>query len=194
LDFRVHNRSMNYRMGEITGCGSRLENESTASISCEVRVNCGCTIVAPFSLIFEAITAVEGSSLGGASATLDEDRIVLKDGLGLVQVGDVGRAFNLVASGGDVDSHKSYSHSCRSTKVHKPVVPKIPWPSGRALVREEFTHGITDSMRDYGYVETGGSGNLLICRNHPMGQYKIIGVCIDEFIENKRGRHTVTIR
>jgi hypothetical protein len=43
-------------------------------------------------------------------------------------------------------------------------------------------------------VETGGSGNLLICRNNLMGQYKIIGVCIDEFIENKKGGHTVTIR
>ncbi|CZR64380.1 uncharacterized protein PAC_14278 [Phialocephala subalpina] len=195
LDFRVHNRSMNYRMEAITDCGSRLQNESTVGISCEVRVNCGCTIVAPFSLIFEAITAVEGSSLGGASAFLDdEDRIVLHDGLGLVQVGDVGSAFNLVAFGGDVGSHKSYSQSCKSTKLYKPVVPKLPWPGGRALVREEFTHGITDSMRDYGYVETGGSGNLLICRNKPLGQYKIIGVCIDEFIENKKGRHEVTIR
>jgi hypothetical protein len=195
LLFRVHNRSMNYKMGAIFACGSRLQNESTAGISCEVRVNCGCTIVAPFSLIFEAITAVEGSSLGGASATLDDDsRIVLKDGLGLVQVGDVGRAFSLVATGGDVDFHKSYSYGCRSTKVDKPVVPKLPWPTGRALVRAEFTHGITDGMRDYGYVETGGSGNLLICRNQPLGQYKIIGVCIDESIETKKGRHTVTIR
>ncbi|TVY78330.1 hypothetical protein LSUE1_G006695 [Lachnellula suecica] len=192
--FRVHNMSMNYKMGEITDCGSRLENDSTANISCEVRVNCGCTIIAPFSLIFEAITAVEGSSLGGASATLEQDRIVLRDGLGLVQVGDVGRAFSLVASGGDVDFHRSHSNSCKNTKVDKPVAPKLPWPSGRALVREEFNHGITDSMRDYGYVETGGSGNLLICRNNPLGQYKIIGVCIDEFIENKGGRHTVTIR
>ncbi|KAH6665819.1 heterokaryon incompatibility protein-domain-containing protein [Halenospora varia] len=192
--FRVHNRSMIYRMENITHCGSRLENESTASISCTVRVNCGCTITAPFSLIFEAITAMEGSSLGGASATLEEDRIVLRDGLGLVQVGDVGRTFSLAAFGGDVDFHESYSRSCRSTKVDKPVVPKLPLPRGRVLVREEFTHGMTASMRDYGYVETGGSGNLLICRNNLMGQYKIIGVCIDEFIENKKGRHTVTIR
>lgn len=192
--FRVHNRSMNYIMGELTHCESRLYNESTAGISCEVRVNCGCTIVAPFSLIFEAITAVEGSSLGGASATLDEDRIILRDGMGLVQVGDVGRSFKLVAFGGDVDAHKSYSSSCRSTKMDKPVVPKLPWPRGRALVREEFTHGLTDSMRDYGYVETGGSGNLLICRNNPIGQYKVIGVCIDDFIENKKGKHTVTLQ
>lgn len=56
--FKVHNRSMNYRMGELTDCESRLQNENTASISCEVRVNCGCRIIAPFSLIFEAITAV----------------------------------------------------------------------------------------------------------------------------------------
>jgi Heterokaryon incompatibility protein (HET) len=192
---RTHNMSMNYRMVDITSCESRLANESTASISCEVRVNCGCTIVAPFSLIFEAITAVEGSFLGDTSATLDEDnRIVLTDGLGLVQVGDVGRTFNLVAFGGDVNSHKSYSSRCRSTKVDKPVVPKLPWPRGRALVREEFTHNITHMIRDYGYVETGGSGNLLICRNHRLDQYKIIGVCIDGFIPNKKGRGTVTIR
>lgn len=56
--FRVHNRSMNYRLGAMTGCGSRLHNETTAGISCEVRVECGCVITGPFSLIFEAITAV----------------------------------------------------------------------------------------------------------------------------------------
>ncbi|KAG4410984.1 hypothetical protein IFR04_015881 [Cadophora malorum] len=193
-DFRVHNRSMNFRMAAITDCGSRLENESTEKISCEVIVNCGCIIIAPFSLIFEAITAVEGCSLGGTSATLEEDRIVLRDGLGLVQVGDIGRAFSLVAYGGNTDSYKAYSSSCRSTKIHKSVVPKLWWPSGRALVREEFTHGLADSMRDYGYVQTGGSGNLLICRNRPLGQYKIIGVCVDEWLENKGGEHTVTIR
>ncbi|KAL2024220.1 hypothetical protein VTK56DRAFT_9376 [Thermocarpiscus australiensis] len=43
----------------------RLENETTANGSCDVRVNCGCTIVAPFSLMMEAITAMEGSSLRG---------------------------------------------------------------------------------------------------------------------------------
>lgn len=192
---RTHNMSMNYRMVDITGCESRLANESTASILCKVRVNCGCTIVAPFSLIFEAITAVEGSFLGDASAALDDDnRIVLTDGLGLVQVGDVSRTFELIAFGGDVNSHKSYSYSCRSTKVDKPVVPKLPWPSGRALVREEFTHDIMDMMREYGYVETGGSGNLLICKNHTLGRYKIIGVCIDEFIPSKNGSCAVTIR
>ena len=195
LHFRTHNMSMNYRMVDITSCESRLANESTASISCKVRVNCGCTIVAPFSLIFEAITAVEGSFLGDASATLDADnRIVLKDGLGLVQIGDVGRTFNLVAFGGHASSHRVYSSSCRSTKADKPVVPKLPWPAGRALVKEEFTHDMTDMMREYGYVNTGGSGNLLICRNNPMGLYKIIGVCIDEFIPTKKGMRNVTIR
>lgn len=136
----------------------------------------------------------EGSSLGGASAILEEDRIVLSDGLGLVQVGDVGKAFNLVAMGGDVDFHKSYSSSCRSTKLHKPVYPKLSWPIGRALVREEFKHGISNSMRGYGYVQTRGSGNLLICRNNPFGRYKIVGVCIDEYVENRGGSCSVTIR
>ena len=182
-------------MVDITGCETCLENESTVSISCEVRVNCGCTITAPFSLIFEAITAVEGSFFGDASAALDEgNRIILRDGLGLVQVGDVGRNFDLVTFGGDVGSHRSYSPSCRSTKVDKPVIAKLPWPRGRALVKEKFSHDFTDMARDYGYVATGGSGNLLLCRNHRLDQYKIIGVCIDEHIPNKSGEKMVTIR
>lgn len=56
--FKVHNRSMNYWMGGMKSCGSRLHNETTESILCEVRVNCGCTITAPFSLVFKAITAM----------------------------------------------------------------------------------------------------------------------------------------
>jgi hypothetical protein len=195
VDFRVHNMSMNFKLDEMIGFGSRLENESTANLSCQLVMNCGCTIIAPFSFVFEAITAVEGGALGTREAmALEDDRIVMRDGLGLVQVGDVGTAFNLVAFGGDVDALKSHASGCRSTRLHRGVVPKLPWPRGRALVREEFTHGLTDSIRDYGYVETGGSGNLLICRNNPVGQYKIIGVCIDEKIENKKGGHTVTIR
>jgi hypothetical protein len=192
---RTHNMSMNYQMRDITGCESRLANENTESISCRVRVNCGCEIVAPFSLIFEAITAVDGSFLGDTYATLDQDsRIVLKDGVGLVQVGDVGRSFNLVAFGGDVDAHKSYASCCRNTKVEKPAIPKSPWPCGRALIRAEFKHDITDMMRDYGYVKTGGNGNLLVCRNNPLDQYRIIGVCIDEHIANKNGSKAVTLR
>jgi hypothetical protein len=195
---RTHNMSMNYRMVNVTGCESRLQNESTKDISCEVRVNCGCLIIAPFSLVFEAITAVQGSFLGDQWAFRDADnRIVLKDGLGLVQVGDVGRSFNLVAFGGDVDAHRSFAAVCRSTKLDKAVIPKVPWPHGRALVREEFTHGLTDTMRDYGYVETGGSGNLLICRRHVMDEYKIVGVCIDEHLETQQGaqgRKGVTVR
>lgn len=192
---KTHNMSMNYHMPAIISCGSRLSNESTSNIVCELRVNCGCTIIAPFSLMFEAITAVQGSSLGDLSAEQDADnRITLKDGLGLVQIGDIGKTFNLVAFGGDVGAHKAIASSCRSTKVDKPVIPKLPWPCGRALVKEEFAHGITDKMRDYGYVETGGSGNLFICRNHLMDQYRIIGVCIDEYIGSEKGEKGVTIR
>jgi len=111
---------MNYSMVDVTSCEAPLGNGSTANISCEVRINCGCMIVAPFSLTFEAITAVEGSFLGDTVATLDNDnRIVLKDGLGLVQVGDVGRAFNLVAFGDNVNSHISYSSSYRSTRAEE---------------------------------------------------------------------------
>lgn len=195
MGFRTHNMSMNYRMVDINECGSRLANGSTANISCHVTVNCGCTIVAPFALIFEAITAVEGSSLGDTAEFLDRDnRIVLTDGLGLVQVGDVGKAFDLVAFAGDVQAHRLYSNSCRRKRINEPVHHEVPLPSGRALVKEEFTHDMTDMMRDYGYVNTWGSGNLLICRNHPMGPYKIVGVCIDKSIANKKGEGLVTIR
>lgn len=189
---RPHNWSMNYRMVNMIRCGSRLARGSTANLSCRVTVNCGCTIIAPFSLIFEAIIAVQGSFLGDVSATLDADnRIILKDGLGLVQVGDIGRTFSLVAFGGDVNSHKSHANSCRTTKKDKPVLPSLDWPVGRVLVREEFVHAM---MRDYGYIETGGSGNLLICRNYPMGPYKVVGVCVDEHIFSTKGRNSVTIR
>lgn len=193
--FRAHNLSMNCRMISMTECGSRLANGSTANITCHVQINCGCTIVAPFALIFEAITAVEGSSLGETAATMDNDnRIALRDGLGLVQVGDVGKAFSLVAFSGNIHAHKFYSASCRKNRVNESVFHAVPLPSGRALVREEFTHDVTDTMRDYGYVRTGGSGNLLLCRKHKVDPYKIVGVCIDEVIPNKKGEGLVTIR
>ncbi|KAK7424052.1 hypothetical protein QQX98_000662 [Neonectria punicea] len=178
IGFRVHNLSMNYRMVSITKCGSRLANGSAADITCHVSVNCGCTVVAPFALIVEAITAVEGSSLGGRAETWDDDdRIVLQDGLGLVQVGDIGKAFDLVAFSGDIQAHKLYSASCRKNKKTKRVSHGVPLPSGRALVREEFTHDITDMMRDYG-----------------VDPYKIVGVCIDEIIPSKKAESLVTIR
>jgi len=193
--FRNHNMSMNYRMVDITSCESRLWNDETAKISCEVQVNCGCTIVAPFALIFEALTVVQGSSLGKKWADYDDDnRIILCDGLGLVQSGDIGKTYDLLAFGGNVDAHRAHASACKSLKISKPVIPKMEWPWGRALVREEFAHGIMSQMRDYGYIRTGGSGNLLISRDHAMDKYKIIGVCIDEYIENEKGERSVAIR
>ncbi|KAF7514062.1 hypothetical protein GJ744_004387 [Endocarpon pusillum] len=194
--YRSHNESMNYRMVDLDSCGTRLANTGTASISCEVCVTaCGCSIVAPFSWIFEAITAVEGSFLGKTAVSLDKDnRITLTDGLGLVQVGDIGRTFKLVAFGGDVDSHKTYASGCKSTKRGREVLANVRWPTGRALVREEFTHGITDMARDYGYVENEGAGNLLVCRNQAWGPYRIIGVCIDDYIPSKKRAGEVNIR
>lgn len=195
IGFRAHNMSLNYRMVSMTRCGSRLANGSTGSIKCHVTVNCGCTIVAPFALIFEAITAVEQSSLGKTAVTSDDDgRIVLQDGLGLVQVGDVDKAFDLIAFSGDIHAHRLYAASCRKKKESETIGHDVPLPSGRALVREEFTHDVTDMMKDYGYVNTGGSGNLLLSRNHRLDRYKIVGVCIDEFIPNKKGQAPVTIQ
>ncbi|CBY01487.1 hypothetical protein IAQ61_003316 [Plenodomus lingam] len=192
---RTHNMSVNYHLTAITNCESRLWNKSTANLICEVRVNCGCTIIAPFAFIFEGITAVQGSSLGNQTAHGDEDdRPIVNDGLGLVQIGDVGKTFNLIAFGGDVNAHSLIASRCRRTKIGKALVTTQSWPTGRALVKEEFTHGILDQMRDYGYVDSGGAGNLLISRDHVVDKYKIIGVCIDEHIMNEKGEQSVNIR
>ncbi|PNP79789.1 hypothetical protein FNYG_06882 [Fusarium nygamai] len=194
IGFRVHNFSMNYRMVSMKRCGSRLANGSTASITCHVSVNCGCTIVAPFALIFEALTAVQGSSLGQTAAKGDhDDRIILQDGLGLVQIGDVGKAFDVVAFSGNVQAHRLYAARCRKRKETEEIVHEVPLPSGRVLVREDFTHAAMDIMKDYGYVRTGGSGNLLLSRKHRLDNYKIVGVCIDEYIEHKKGNESVKI-
>ncbi|KAI1747438.1 heterokaryon incompatibility protein-domain-containing protein [Xylaria castorea] len=183
---RTHNMSWNYRMSAIYECDSRLAQGTTANISCEVRINCGCTITAPFSLIFEALSAVPGSSLGYTAENDDKDgRIVMKDGLGLVQIGDLGKTFNVVAFGGDLNFHKSNATLCRRIKENKRVNPVKAPPTGRALIRSDFTHGMAHIMRDYGYVVTG-VGNLLISRNHPLGSYRVRGVCIDDQIARKK--------
>ncbi|KAI1123706.1 heterokaryon incompatibility protein-domain-containing protein [Nemania abortiva] len=197
LFLRPHNMSMNYRFGAITECESRLAHGSTAKISCELRINCGCVITAPFSLIFEALTAVEYSSLGDVSARTDrDDRITLNDGLGLVQIGDLGKTFNLVAFGGDLDFHRSYATLCRRTKDGEWVRPIKFCPTGRALIRSDFTHNsFMHILRNYGYVRTD-AGNLLICRSHPLDNYKIKGVCIDRHIQKKKegGEQRVMIK
>ncbi|KAH8163833.1 hypothetical protein CIB48_g4420 [Xylaria polymorpha] len=183
---RTHNMSMNYRLGAIYECDSRLAQGTTANISCEVRINCGCTIVAPFSMIFEALSAVSGSSLGNTAENDDKDgRIVMKDGLGLVQIGDLGKTFNVVAFGGDLNYHKSNATLCRRVKESKRVYPVKAYPTGRALIRSDFTHSVVHILRDYGYVVTG-VGNLLISRNHPFGSYRVRGVCIDDRIPKKQ--------
>ncbi|KFA70388.1 hypothetical protein S40285_07801 [Stachybotrys chlorohalonatus IBT 40285] len=195
-EIRPHNWSMNYDMVDIHHCRSRLHNDSTANLACEVTVNCGCTITAPFSFIFEGISAVKGSSLGETVATLDNDgRITLHDGLGFVQVGDEGKTFKLVAFGGDVRAHRAHAVECRVKKKSKPLELTKPWPSGRALVRDDFTHDMTDMMRNYGYISTEGAGNMLISRNKPVGPYKIIGVCIDQHLSEQEDGYTdVTLR
>ncbi|KAI1178963.1 heterokaryon incompatibility protein-domain-containing protein [Nemania sp. FL0916] len=197
LWLRTHNMSMHYRLPAVTGCESRLASGSTAHISCELRINCGCVIIAPFSLLFEALTAVQGSALGGVVAACDrDDRIVLNDGLGLVQIGDLGKTFNLVAFGGDLDFHRNHALQCRRTKDGRPVEFMTASPQGRALLSSDFTHGFMHMFRNYGYVRTE-AGHLLICRNHPLDRYKIKGVCIDQYMATKNaaiGEQSVTIK
>ncbi|GAP84468.1 putative heterokaryon incompatibility protein OR [Rosellinia necatrix] len=188
---RTHNLSMNLRLGAISACESRLARGSTARVSCELRVNCGCVVTGPFALVFGALAAVQGSSLGCAVGARDgDDRITLRDGLGLVQIGDLGKTFDVVAFGGDPRFHRRHAALCRSTKNGKPV----PFPDGgggvprgRALVRSDFTHGLQHLFRNYGCVDTG-AGNLLICRSYPLASYRIRGVCVDGYIQEKPGR------
>jgi len=185
FDLASHSTSMNWRFGSITSCGSRLAKGSTANISCVVRVNCGCTITAPFSLIFEALTSVQNSRLGTTCArVVEDDRIILSDGLGLVQMGDLGKTYNVMAFGGDMSFYNRWAKACR--KAESPLAPiaKPEPPRGRALIRSDFTHSMLRVLRKYGYVKTD-SGNLLIYRNHPLARYNIVGVCIDGKIQRK---------
>ncbi|CVL07960.1 uncharacterized protein FMAN_09695 [Fusarium mangiferae] len=97
------------------------------------------------------MTAFQGSSLGDTAAEADsDDRIVLQDGLGLVQVGDVGKAFDVVAFSGDIQAHKLYAAACRKNKENVKIIHELPLPSGRALVPEDFTHAAMDIMKEYG--------------------------------------------
>lgn len=186
---------MNYRMVDLYDCGSRLAQGSTANVICKVTVNCGCVLIAPFSLVFEALTAIDGCSLGVRSVSVDDDhRILFSDGLGLIQIGDLGRTFSVVAFGGDTGAFKAHASACRKTKPNRQIKEKKPWPTGRALVREEFTHDVTDMMRNYGYSHGNKSGNLLLCRKHPADDYRIIGVCLDGNIQHKKGYDWVNIR
>ncbi|KAI0803780.1 heterokaryon incompatibility protein-domain-containing protein [Xylaria sp. FL0064] len=192
FDLPTHNMSMNYKMNAITSCGSRLAKGSTANISCEVRVNCGCTITAPFSFIFEALTAVEGCSLRETDPTIDEDdideedRITWGDGLGLVQIGGLEKTYNLVSFGGDLKFHETWASACRARKINVPKnLAQSSAPTGRALIKSDFTHNILHMLRNYGYVVTRG-GNLLIYQDHPLAKYKITGVCIDRTFQRKK--------
>lgn len=110
-----------------------------------------------------------------------------------MQVGDVGKAFDVVDFSGDIQAHKLYAAACRKNKENVRVVHEVPLPSGRALVREDFTHAAMDIMKDYGYVHTGGSGNLLLSRKHRLDAYKVVGVCIDEYVPHKNKEQPVTI-
>ncbi|KAK3380808.1 hypothetical protein B0H63DRAFT_494827 [Podospora didyma] len=91
--FRAHNVSINFYMVDVTGCQSRLYDETTKNRLCQLMVQCGCTVTAPYYFIMKAITAVNGSSLG--------------DGLGLVQAGDVGKGFHLMAFGGEPEAYRT---------------------------------------------------------------------------------------
>jgi len=190
--FRVHNESAHYNMAAITKCKSRLCNDTTKRLECVMRMNCGCQVVAPFCMLFEAITAVRGSSLGARSATRDDDgRITLTDGLGLVQVEEAeqGREqrFRLIALEGSADAHRKHALLCMSTPPGRPVDEKmLMWPKGRALVDGNFSHGLPAILRGYGYVEAGGAGNLLLTRSHPLAYYRVMGVCIDNGISDWR--------
>ncbi|KAK0745833.1 heterokaryon incompatibility protein-domain-containing protein [Schizothecium vesticola] len=194
---RVHNESAHNHFVHMTSFGSRLENDNTKNVTCRVEVNCGCVIEAPYAMMMEAILAVDGTSLGEVAVRSgDDDRIILQDGLGLVQVGEVDQAFQLINFGGDNNAHRVYAAGCRKTKKLKKVIPKPShqWPRGRAIVRDDFKHSSVDILKDYGFVATGGSGNLLICRSNPVEDYRIVGVCIDENMESRIESKSVAIR
>lgn len=186
---RVHNMSYDFLMRDIIGCNSVHHNERTAQLSCQVSLVCGCTITAPAVLILEALSAFEGSSLGKYSASLDEyGRIRLHDGRGLMEFAEEGTAWQMIAFRGDIDAHSSHAARCRSKRQGEAVGLSIvkEWPAARALVRDTFRHstGITARLaKGFGYIDSGGCGNLLISRDSVItNAYRVVGVCVDDYI------------
>lgn len=201
--FKVHNRSMNFSTRDPVYCHSGLQNKNTANIVCRAVVQCGCVIVAPFALMFTAITAVEGSSLGGASASmeLETGRITLSDGLGLVQVGDLSMPLHLAAFEGNVKAYSAHAKDCRTTKLDRSVSRDQPWPRSRALLRADVYEDVQrwsilqrpELLRTYGCVKTEGSGSLLLSRANLLDSYRIVGACIDD-MELWKQEELVTIK
>jgi hypothetical protein len=180
--FKVHNRSMNFATRTAVNCRSRLQNENTKNIVCRAVAQCECVIVAPFALMFTAITAVKGSSLGGDAAFVEMEtgRITLSNGLGLVQVGDISMPLHLVAFEGNVKAYSSYAKDCRTTKLDRRVSGDQHWPKSRALLRQDVYDDLKrrsiqrpELLRTYSCVKTSGSGSLL-------DSYRIVGACIDD--------------
>ncbi|KAF1347301.1 hypothetical protein EJ07DRAFT_143078 [Lizonia empirigonia] len=187
-EVKVHSRSFNYRMVDLFGFDCREETEHTKQLSGEVEMSCGCIYRAPLLFILQGLTAVRDSLSGDPVVTSGKDgRIVMQEGLGLVQICDVGRTFSLVAFGQSEQAEEPYASLFRGIRSSKRVGFSKISPSGRALVSEGFSHGLLDKMRGYGYVETGGSGGLLISRSHLADSYRIIGVCIDKRIVRENG-------
>ena len=202
--FRVHNESAHYDLKSITGCESRLYSDgTTAGLVCELRMDCGCKVEAPFCVLLEALGAVSGSCIGEKSQTTgSDDRITLTDGLGLVLVEDVEnqateQRFRLVSFEGSAFAYDFHAALCRFTRRGRQVDDarvRWLWPRGRALVDSGFRHGLIHMLRGYGYVNARGAGTLLLCRSHPLDYYRVMGICIDEGISNwRKVRSFVTI-
>lgn len=194
--FKSHNMSVEYAMSHITSCDSRLENERTADIVCDVTINWGCRFTVPYSWVFEAVTSIKERSLGEIKMVVDRDgRMERQDGIGLLpSVGNVGESFDMVAFGGDVKFYEREAAPCRKEKEGGLVRHEGRVPTARALVRGGFTHEEKDLSKEYGVVDTDGCRNLLLCKKKSEGYYKIMGVWIDDEMATKKEKHTATIR
>lgn len=195
VSFKPHNMAVEYAMSHITDCDSPLENDRTADIVCDVTVNCGCTFTAPYSWGLEAISSIKGSSLGAVKMVVDKDgRIERKGGIRLLpSAGNVGESFDLVAFGGDVKFYERQAARCRKESQKRPENVERRMPTARVLMRAGFTYEKRDFLRQYGFVDTGGCGNLLLCRKKPGDSDQVVGVCIDDEMLTRREKHTVHI-
>lgn len=87
-----------------------------------------------------------------------------------------------MAFGGDVKFFEEEAAHYRKERIRGPVMLESKMPTARALVRGGFTHERKEFMKAYGVVNTGGCGNLLLCRKKPGDSYNVVRVCIEDAI------------
>jgi hypothetical protein len=173
---KIHNESMQFRIPW---------NHSKLTPSCTVTVCCGCKIVAPHPLIFNAIVAMNERLPPDTHAAQNSENLFALNGSELGQF-DRERRFTLLAFGGDYKSYLTFAARCRNSKEFKPAHVDLVWPTQRALiigsVRLARQHDPFKVYHTYRVVRIKSSRDLVamdVSRFKGLPEYKIIGIGID---------------